>query len=458
MGRILRFYQQSKFLKWLRGFVKKITPKPVLKFILSIYHSVNAFVARATNKATLEKINYLGVTGTNGKSTSMAMIAYALKGLKEDYAVTGSIFDEVNGSREYRDMKSASGSQNQNTPTMYDQITLINKIVGFYKKAKIKWMGIEFTSQGLDQKRGKGLRLKGLIITNLTQDHLDYHGTMQNYAKAKALVFKNNKPGFVVLNDDDEWADFFEKEAKTHGVKVYRIGKGVANHCSFSVKAGKNQKQRIKLRVGKEELELESGLVGGFNAYNLVGVITMLNLLGFKLKDLAELLAEFDSVPGRMEEIPNNRDLRIFVDYAHTPDAIEKTLQAIRVGLKKDARLWCVNGAAGERDGSKRPGIGAIMAKEADFSVVCDDEPHGDDPDEIRAEIISGFTKLKANNYLEIADRKKAIEYVLKKARPGDGVAILGLGSSTERAMKEGLVDWSDKDVTVELLTRLNKA
>ena len=449
--KLLNFYQHSKFLKWLRRFVKKITPKPLLKLILKIYHSFNAKIAFVLNKSKLREIKFVGVTGTNGKSTSMAMIAHAFKNLNERYAVTGSIFDEVNGKRQMRNMKSASGSSAQNTPTMYDQLTLINKIVKFRTSNKIDWMGIEFTSQGLYQGRGKGLKLKGAIITNLTQDHLDYHGDMQSYARAKALMLQNNTPDFVILNADDEWFDFFKQEAERREIRVFSIASKNSADLKFSV-LNKNSTQQIKFKRDGKSYELTSSLIGKFNAYNLVGVIMLFVEMGFPAQSVVQALGDFKSVPGRMQEIPNTRGLKIVVDYAHTPDAIEQTLEALRGSISPKNKLICVNGAAGERDTSKRPVIGQIMSRTADFNIICDDEPHGDDPKPIRAEIISGFTKLKAKNYLELADRREAISTAVSKAKKGDAIAILGLGSSTERAMNEGLVDWNDAEVVEDVL------
>ena len=311
-------------------------------------------------------------------------------------------------------------------------------------------MVMEFPSHALHQHKLAGVPVEMAIMTNLTQDHLDYHGTMDEYAAVKAKLFAM-KPRYIVLNRDDDWFDYFnqfpasaqkitygkhpEAEAQIQHIKLYRKGT-----------------EATVLVDHQTKLELATALPGEFNAYNMTAAVSGAYLLGVKLNDIREGVANLEAIPGRFERIENDNGYDIIVDYAHTPDGLEKLLTAAKAITKN--RIILVFGACGDRDKSKRPIMGEIAARLADRIMLTDEESYNEDPDQIRQQILQGIQQAKGEaKTTEIADRQAAIEKALSVATKGDTVLVTGLGHEVYRIINGERVPWNDSEIIRSLLS-----
>jgi UDP-N-acetylmuramoyl-L-alanyl-D-glutamate--2,6-diaminopimelate ligase len=316
------------------------------------------------------------------------------------------------------------------------------------KKAGVDYVVLEVTSHSLDQFKLEGVPIEVAVMTNLTQDHLDYHKTMDNYAAAKAKLFKL-KPRFIVLNRDDEWFDYFDQfEAASQKINY-------GQH-----EAAEARIDRIQLyRKGTEadvvidhqtHLELATALPGAFNVHNMTAATAVAYLLGVKLDDIQEGIANLEAVPGRFERAVDGLDYDVIVDYAHTPDALEKLLDTARDIAK--GRVILVFGACGDRDKTKRPIMGEIAARKADRIFLTDEESYNEDPDAIRDMIREGIEKVGGATMTELPDRREAIERALGSAKKGDMVLITGMGHEQFRIINGKREPWNDTAVVREIL------
>ena len=301
---------------------------------------------------------------------------------------------------------------------------------------------IEVSSHSLQQKRVAGLQFNTAVFTNLTQDHLDYHGDLVSYGKAKAeLLFM---PGLkhAIFNVDDAWAKSLAQKTPA----------GVNAIC-FSVKAEADvYLLDIKMHAAGAkatlvspwgESELSSPLMGEFNLSNLLAVICAACVQGFALADVLALLPDLTAAPGRMQPVTVDADaqkLNVIVDYAHTPDALENTLKALRA--HQQGRIWTIFGCGGNRDKTKRPLMGRIAEKFSDYLLVTNDNPRNEDPASIAADIVRGLHN--PNACLVMADRAQAIDFAIQQAASGDLVLIAGKGHEDYQIFANETLPFSD--------------
>ena len=317
------------------------------------------------------------------------------------------------------------------------------------KRAKADYTLLEVTSHALDQHKLDGVPIKVAIMTNLTQDHLDYHLTMDNYAAAKAKMFMN-EPEFIVLNRDDEWYDYYDQfpaaaqkitygkhddaEAKIEYTKLYRRGSEATLVIDHQTK-----------------LDLATALPGEFNIYNMVAAASAAYLLGINVDDIIEGVANLEGVPGRFERVPTGKDFDVFVDYAHTPDALEKFLEAAKAITKN--RVILVFGATGDRDKGKRPIMGEIATRLSDRIILTDEESYSEDPAAIRQQVMEGIESAGGSGKTtEVEDRHDAIKKALGIATKGDVVVITGMGHEKFRIVNGKKLPWNDADAVREIL------
>ena len=287
-------------------------------------------------------------------------------------------------------------------------------------------------------------------MTNLTQDHLDYHKTMEQYAEAKAKLFMNT-PKYIVLNRDDEWFDFFDK----YQANSQKITYGSHSEAEARIDRVKLFRKGTEARVvidHQTTLELATALPGEFNVYNMTAAVSAAYLLGVKLEAIIEGVANLESVPGRFERVVEGLGYDVIVDYAHTPDGLEKFLTAARAITKN--RVILVFGACGDRDKSKRPIMGEIAARLSDRIFLTDEESYNENPQIIREMIYRGIEKTKggAMKTTEIPDRHEAIEKALSVATKGDMVLITGMGHEVYRIVNGKRIPWNDSQVVREIL------
>ena len=378
------------------------------------------------------------MTGTNGKTTTACFVNEILKEANFKTAMFTTAVIEVAGEQVLNDLNVTVATTGRMQRFFRDA-----------KRARVDYVILEVTSHSLHQHKLDGVPIEAAIMTNLTQDHLDYHKTMEAYAEAKSLLFRL-KPRFIILNRDDEWFDYFdqfeareqkmtygeheEAEAKIEKIKLYRKGteaEVVLDH--------------------QTHLELATALPGKFNVHNMAAATTLAYLLGVKLEDIQEGVANLEAIPGRFERAVEGLDYDVIVDYAHTPDALEKLLEAARNIAKN--RIVLVFGACGDRDQTKRPIMGKIAAKNADRIFLTDEESYSEDPDQIRRMIYQGIEEGGGSaKTTEIADRRQAIERALGTARKGDMVLITGLGHEQYRIVKGERLPWNDTVVVREII------
>jgi UDP-N-acetylmuramoyl-L-alanyl-D-glutamate--2,6-diaminopimelate ligase len=425
----------------VKKIIRKVIPRSHLKRVEGFYRLNKARVANAINARPAKGMNVIGVTGTNGKTTTCAFINEVLKtgGLKT--AVYTTAFTEI------------AGDYQPN----HSHMTVVStwSVQSFLKKAKkaqVDWIVLEVTSHSLDQYRLYGVPIKIAVVTNLSQDHLDYHGTMQNYATAKARLITDFKPQTVILNADDAWFNYFSSQVgKDEDLKS--IGVANATHQIKSLQV-KPEGTAFKLVSADGDLDISTKLVGEFNAYNSAMAVVVGQTVGVKRDKIIQGIANIQVVAGRLEPIACGQAFTVLVDYAHTPDAIERALQALKPLTKGELRL--VFGATGDRDKTKRPIMGEIATRLADKIYLTDDETYTEDADTIRSAVREGIEKAGGKDkYVEIGDRYEAIKTAFKEAEPGDVVLLTGMGHQDYRAMGGKKMPWDERDVARELLKKL---
>lgn len=365
-------------------------------------------------------MKFIGVTGTDGKTTTTNMIYQILKNAGKKVAMVSTINAEINGE------KIDTGFHVTN-PDYF----LLQKLIDKAKKVGTEIFVLEVTSHGLDQYRTWGIDFEIGVITNITSEHLDYHKTWQNYFTSKSKLIKNAK--WAVINKDE---DHFEK------LKSLTSG--------FITTFGQNKKANFNPQEYKFKLQLP----GDYNILNGLAAIAATNILGVDEKAAIKTLENFTSLEGRMQEVKNKRGLKIIVDFAHTANALENALKTLKSGNK--GKLISVFGCAGLRDVKKRPIMGETSARLADFTVITSEDPRGE-IDKINSEIMIGVKKaggeLGKNIYIE-NDRQKAIEFALNSlARKGDTVGIFGKGH--EKSMNisgNEEMPWSDVEAVNKVL------
>lgn len=418
---------------------RKVLPKSALVGLEKSYRKSRAKIISAHFGNPARDLRVIAVTGTNGKTTTVNFLNEILKEAGYRTAMFSTANIEIAGEQTVNDTNSTTAT-----------VARLQKFFRDAKKADVEFALIEATSHALDQYKFEGVPIEMAIMTNLTQDHLDYHKTMENYAAAKAKLFEMN-PNLVVLNADDEWFDYFNNFA-TESQKI-TYGEGESADVKIEnfklYKKGSEANLRIDNNV---ELEIATNLPGEFNIYNMTAAAAGAYLLGISLKDIQEGIANLEGVSGRFEYATPGLPFDTIVDYAHTPDALEKLLKSAKEISKN--RTILVFGACGDRDREKRPIMGKIAQDLADRIIITDEENYTEDATQIREEIISGISKKNDKlpaNIQEIPDRKEAIRKALQIAGKGDIVLITGLGHEVYRVIDGEKTPWNDTQIVREI-------
>jgi UDP-N-acetylmuramoyl-L-alanyl-D-glutamate--2,6-diaminopimelate ligase len=359
----------------------------------------------------------VGVTGTNGKTSCAHWIAAGLQATGRRTAVIGTLGNGMLGA-----IRPALNT----TP----DATLLHEMLLEFKKAGADAVVMEVSSHGLDQGRVNGVAFSVALFTNLSRDHLDYHGTMAAYGAAKAQLFTWPRLRVGVINADDSFGRSLIDAARVRGRKVLTYGFGAADlRGGRLVASATGLAFNIATPWGRGELHTR--VVGEFNASNLLGVLGVLLVSGIPLESALAFLSETQAPPGRMQRLGGDILPLVVVDYAHTPDALEKALTALRPAVATGGELICVFGCGGERDRGKRPEMGRLAARLADRIVVTSDNPRGEDPATIASEIVHGIREAGNRRYAVELDRAAAIATAIAEAKPGDVVLLAGKGHET---------------------------
>lgn len=386
------------------------------------------------------KLKLIGITGTNGKTTTTYLIESILK--KAGYKV-GRI-STIN-----YDLGSGPIPSRITTPESQDLQEMLCKMVD----AGVDYAVIEVSSHSLVLHRVDGVQFDLAVFTNFSIDHLDFHKSMERYLEAKISLFRDKAPRMAAVNVDDPMAHHFMKSIScpliTYGVKKEARIKGKilkmgVRGSSFLAQVDKDEPLRINLP-----------LLGTHNVYNALAAISTASAQGVEPLVIKEGLEEVKRIPGRLEYIQNKRDLDVFVDYAHTPDALEKVLKTLRQVVKE--KLWVVFGCGGDRDTQKRPLMGKVSLKFADHSVITSDNPRSEDPEKIIAVIEEGVREdggRRGKDYTTVVDRIEAIRMTLEGMRGGDVLLIAGKGHEKVQIFKDRVVEFNDSKVVRDLLSR----
>ena len=381
-----------------------------------------------------------GITGTNGKTSCSRFLAQALDVPDAPCGVIGTL---------------GYGIGTDLVPTGYTtpDAVAVHGLLDDLRGRGAKRVAMEVSSHALHQGRVNAVRFDLALWTNLSRDHLDYHGDMEAYAEAKARLFAVPGLRFAVVNLDDDYGRRLW-QALPAGVEAVGYGLDVeTSDADARVVRGHDPRftqEGFSLRVTSPwgEGELRAGLLGRFNAGNLLGVLAALLVMGVPLAEALRRLAAVHTVPGRMERFGGGDKPLAVVDYAHTPDALEQALTALREHCR--GKLWCVFGAGGERDTGKRPAMGAAAERLADRVVLTDDNPRGDDPTQIVVDILAGIRNPDAT-YIR-RDRGEAIAFALGHARADDVVLVAGKGHEDYQEVRGRRLAFSDRELVARLL------
>ncbi len=377
-----------------------------------------------------------GVTGTNGKTSCSHWIAQCLNRLRRPTAVIGTL---------------GSGFPNVLMPATHttpDAVALQEQLADSLARGA-RCVSMEVSSHGLDQGRVNGVAFAAALFTNLSRDHLDYHETMERYGAAKARLFRWPGLQHAIVNLDDRFGAELAASLDRTRMQVlgYGLGKGeIAGHRLELSRRG----LRLEIVTPWGTGRIESQLLGAYNASNLLGVLGVLLAAGAKLDEACEALAHVEPPAGRLQMIRAPGRPLVVVDYAHTPDALDRVLETLRAALPAGARLWCVFGCGGDRDPGKRPLMGEVATRLADQAIVTSDNPRSEHPRAIVEAVIAGA---HPNYHVEV-DRAAAIHRAVRAAGPEDIVLIAGKGHETYQEIAGERLPFSDAQVARAALHR----
>ncbi len=380
-----------------------------------------------------ERLCTVGITGTNGKTTVSFMLREIFKKAGRHPGLIGTVHYEI-GERIL--------PATRTTPEAPDIQLMLSQMEGTGCDSVI----MEVSSHALAQQRIEGIFYDAAVFTNLTQDHLDYHGTIESYFSVKARLF-GAVCRFAIINRDDPWGHRLLKE-KMGNDDCFSYGfnaeADVRGYNVFSEASGSHM--RVESPWGNVEISLQ--LIGEFNLHNALAAFATAAALGVPVEKIVEALADMKRVPGRLEAIANKKGKRIFVDYAHTDDALKNVLEALRTITS--GRLIVVFGCGGNRDKTKRFLMGQVASRLADYSIITNDNPRSEVPENIAANIVVGFDS--KHNYEVLLDRQTAIVRGLELIRKRDILLIAGKGHETFQEFQNTIVPFDDREVVREAL------
>lgn len=375
------------------------------------------------------KLKMIGVTGTNGKTTTAFIIKKILEENGYKVGVVGTVGVAIGNEKYPADYTTPDPS-------------VLHRYLYMMKMAGCDVCIMEASSQALVQKRLYGISFDIGVYTNLSREHLDYHKTMESYAEAKAILMQSSD--ICVINADDEYAPFMKKNARNKAV-TYAIDKD-ADVMAEKVRLHHDGVE-YKLASKSGSYDIVYNVIGKFSVYNSLAALTVGMVMNVSMKRAAKAVADMKTVRGRIEKIKNDRKINILIDFAHTPDSLENVLKTVREVY--DKRLITVFGCGGDRDKTKRPIMGKIACKYSDKVFVTSDNPRTENPDSIINDIVSGLDK---NSYVRITDRTQAIREALVEAKPGDTVLIAGKGHEKYQIFGTEKIHYDEREIVKQIL------
>lgn len=449
---------------------RKVDGTKIPQVVVSSTRRKIADIADRFYSSPSKGINLIGITGTNGKTTVTHLIQKIFEENEQKCALIGTLGYKLSSNGEYRDAKHTTPQ----APELQATLRMIKDV------EKIDNVVMEVSSHALEQNRVGGCRFNGAVLTNLTQDHLDYHITMDNYFEAKALLFKHLEDTlpsgegrnlfdfgvgtpFAVINADDAYAERF-LNVVPEGVRKFTYG--VKNQCDvmakdinfslngaeFTLVISKNchsessdeESQKLIGSAQDDSYKVNLHMNGMFSVYNVLAAITASLAMGIDVEVALKALQNVKGVAGRFEAVVKKP--LVIVDYAHTPDGLENVLKSAREITPADGKLICLFGCGGDRDATKRPKMGAIAEKLADKIVITSDNPRSEDPQIIITDIIAGLKSVNTENVIVEPDRGTAIGLLKSIANNNDVVIIAGKGHEDYQILKDKTIHFDDRE------------
>ena len=406
-------------------------PEGVVRIRVADSRHALALAASAFYGHPSEKLELVGITGTNGKTTTVTLLYHLFRGLGYNCGLLSTLANYVGDRR----------SETVNTTA--DPIT-INRLLAEMVEAGCGYCFMEVSSIGVEQERVSGLHFKAAIFSNLTHDHLDYHGTFAEYLRCKKLFFDRlDKGSTAIINVDDRNGRVMVQNTPAR-VVTYSC-RGGADHCCRMME---QSFEGMLLKI--DGREAWTRLIGAHNAYNVLAIYSAAVELGIPAEEALVGLSRLESAPGRLENIPGPRGITAVIDYAHTPDALENVLTTLR-SIAPERQLICLFGCGGDRDRTKRPEMAAVAVRLADRIVVTSDNSRTERTEDILEEIRRGFNAKQLGKCLFIADRKEAIRTAVMTASDGATILLAGKGHETYQIIGTEKRHFDEREVLAEI-------
>lgn len=386
-----------------------------------------------------EKINAVGITGTNGKTSITYLITSILEENNKKTSIIGTMKNRI-VDEEYK--------TSNTTPESLELQYLFNEML----KKDVDVCAMEVSSHSLDLKRVEDIKFNIGVFTNLTADHLDFHKDMESYKNAKMKLFYKTSD-VNIINTDDKYGKEIYNEIKNLNTPV--LSYGLDNNCDIRAEDIKMNItfSEFKLVTPKYSGNVKINIPGLFSIYNILAAIAVCYFMGYSYENISKGIKAIKPIRGRFEPVENNKGISVIVDYAHTPDALENVLKTINQFAK--GRVIVVFGCGGDRDSSKRPVMGKIAYNMSDYSIITNDNPRTEDPNMIVEDILKGIGQDK-NKYDVVMDRREAIKIAISSAQKDDIVLIAGKGHETYQIINNEVLDFDDKEVAIEFLREDN--
>jgi UDP-N-acetylmuramoyl-L-alanyl-D-glutamate--2,6-diaminopimelate ligase len=394
--------------------------------VKNIYHFAQAFLASIYFGFPSKKLTVIAVTGTDGKTTTVNMIYHILKTTGKKVSMVSSLGATIGN-------ESQDTGYHVSTPSPFQVQKLLKEAVDAGSDNFI----LEATSHGLDQNRLAFVKIKIGVVTNITDEHMNYHKTWINYAQAKAKLFKNVE--YSILNKDDKSYAFLKN-----------IAQGKIMTYSLTGEAD----------ITRKNFPLITKIAGQYNIYNALAASAAAFALEVPKEQILKSVSSFSGIKGRLQEVKEGQQFRAVIDFAHTANGLEQVLKTLHASKKKNSKLIAVFGSAGDRDRQKREIMGTVASKYADISIITAEDPRSEDPTQIAKTISAGFKPPKnkeGKNYFIIPDRTKAIDFAAKTAEKGDIVAFLGKGHENSMCIGDVEYPWSEEEVVKKAIKALQK-
>jgi UDP-N-acetylmuramoyl-L-alanyl-D-glutamate--2,6-diaminopimelate ligase len=412
------------------------------------YHELRWMLANLIHKNPSRDMIVIGVTGTNGKTTTTNLIASGLKSAWKKVFMFSTVNFMIN-EKEYVN----------NTKMTSPDAFFLQKLLSDAKAQGCEYAIIETSSHSILMNRNWGINYDIAVLTNITQDHLDLHKTMEKYVQTKLRLFKwlitSRRKWLIkktaIINYDSDYKDLFLAEAYD---SVFTYGRDLKANIKIENYESSLNGTKIQVRIPWTTLTLETKLRGLFNVYNVLAAVWVFISLNYKPQEIESMVQQISWVPWRMEEVENNEWCKIYIDYAHTPDALEQVLTTLKE-IQGRKRIITVFWATGDRDRTKRPEMGRIVSEYSDIVILTQDDDYSEKTESIIKDVLPWIERKEWENFWIIADRKEALRTALITAQKNDIILIAGKWDEHVLMTNNGPVEWHDKTIVKEILTQI---